>query len=144
MSLIGGVCFIVMDLVAGAAWTALAVGADTLSDDAMLTLMYLDVGAYQVPGFGFGVFVAAASLVIATTGALRRWLGYVGLPLGVALLLSPLNIVEDSARGGPLDLMTFFAFLLAQRVDPRHRDHDGETKVRRASATSSSTSSRCS
>ena len=111
VSLIGGVCFIVTELAAGAAWAALAFGADTLSDDGMLTLMYLDVGAYQVPGFGFGVFVAAASLVIATTGALPRWLGYVGLPLGVALLLSPLNITDDSSEGF-FDWVTFLGFLL--------------------------------
>jgi len=54
------------------AWAALAFGADKLSDDGMRTLMYLDVGAYQVPGFGLGLFVGAASLVIATTGALPR------------------------------------------------------------------------
>ncbi len=111
VSLIGGVCFIVTELAAGAAWTALAFGADTLSDDGMLTLMYLDVGAYQVPGFGLAVFVAAASLVIATTGALPRWLGYVGLPLGLALFTSPLAVVDDNPEG-PFDLVTFLGFLL--------------------------------
>lgn len=112
VSLIGGVFFIATQLAAGAAWTALAVGADTLSDDGMRTLMYLDVGAYQVPGFGFGVFVAAASLVIATTGALPRWIGYLGLPLGVALLLAPLNVVDNGSEGF-FDWVSFLSFHLA-------------------------------
>lgn len=111
VSLIGGVCFIVTELAAGAAWTALAFGADMLSDDGMLTLMYLDVGAYQVPGFGLAVFVAAASLVIATTGAVARWIGYVGLPLGVVLFVSPLAVVDDNPEG-PLLVVGFLGFLL--------------------------------
>ena len=111
VSLIGGVCFIATELAAGAAWTALAVGADTLSDDGMVTLMYLDVGAFQIVGFGLAVFVAAASLVIATTGALPRWIEYAGLPLGVALFVTPLAFVDDNPEGF-LDLVGFLAFLL--------------------------------
>lgn len=111
VSLIGGVCFLVTELAAGAAWAALAFGADKLSDDGMRTLMYLDVGAYQVPGFGLGLFVGAASLVIATTGALPRWIGYFGLLLGIALLVSPLAVVDDNPAG-PFLVLGFLSFLL--------------------------------
>ena len=75
VSLIGGLLFVAVVLAASSAWTALAVNVDRLSDDAVVTLMQLDQGAYQAPPPLFGLFVAAASIAIVRTGAMSAGWG---------------------------------------------------------------------
>jgi hypothetical protein len=48
VSLAGGVCFVAVTIAANWIWTALALGADAISDDGMRTLMYLDAAAFYI------------------------------------------------------------------------------------------------
>ena len=51
VSLAGGVCFVAVTIAANWIWTALAIGADAISDDGMRTMMYLDAAAFYVAIF---------------------------------------------------------------------------------------------
>jgi hypothetical protein len=111
VSLAGGVCFVAITIAINSIWTALALGADAISDDGMRTLMYLDAAAFYIGVFPFAVFVAAGSLVIVATGAMRRWIGYVGLADGIALFLAPLVVLEDHSES-PLGIFYFLALVV--------------------------------
>ena len=97
---------------AGAAWGTLAFAIDDLSDQELSLLMRLDVGAFQSRGFGFGLFVFAASLVAVGTAALRRWVGILGLVSGVGLLLWPMGLLPRNPEN-VFNLVGFLAYLLA-------------------------------
>ena len=111
VSLAGGVCFVAITISINSIWTALALGADAISDDGMRTLMYLDAAAFYIGVLPFAVFVAAGSLVIVATGAMRKWLGYVGLADGIALFAAPLVVLEDHSES-PLGLFYFLALVV--------------------------------
>ena len=111
VSLAGGVCFVAVTIAANWIWTSLALGADVISDDGMRTLMYLDAAAFHVGIFPLAVFVAAGSLVIVATGAMRKWLGYVGLADGIALFAAPLVVLEDHSES-PLGLFYFLTLVV--------------------------------
>jgi hypothetical protein len=112
MSLVGGVCFVALTIAANWIWTALAMGADAISDDGMRTLMYLDAAAFYIAVFPFAVFVTAGSLVIVATGVMRKWIGYVGLADGIALFAAPLTVLEEGS-GGPPGLFYFLSLVVA-------------------------------
>jgi hypothetical protein len=111
VSLAGGVCFVAITIAINSIWTALALGADAISDDGMRTLMYLDAAAFYIGIFPLAVFVAAGSLVIVATGAMRKWLGYVGLADGIALLAAPLVVLEDHSES-PLGIFYFLTLVV--------------------------------
>ena len=106
-TLIGGTLLIAIAAAASASWLALAFGAEQLSDDALITLMYLDVGAYNGFPFGIAAFVLPASLVIAMTGVVWRWLGYLGIIVGIAGFIAPLGILNDD----PEDVFDIIGFI---------------------------------
>lgn len=110
VSLAGGVCFVAITIAINSIWTALALGADAISDDGMRTLMYLDAAAFYIGIFPLAVFVTAGSLVIVATGAMRKWLGYVGLADGIALFAAPLVVLEDHSNS-PLGIFYFLALV---------------------------------
>jgi hypothetical protein len=110
VSLAGGVCFVAITIAINSIWTSLAIGAEAISDDGMRTLMYLDAAAFYIGIFPLAVFVAAASLVIVLTGAMHKWLGYVGLVDGIALFLAPLVVLEDHSES-PLGLFYFLSLV---------------------------------
>ena len=111
VSLAGGVCFVAITIAINSIWTALALGADAISDDGMRTLMYLDAAAFYIGIFPLAVFVSAGSLVIVATGAMRKWLGYVGLADGIALFAAPLVVLEDHSES-PLGIFYFLALVV--------------------------------
>ena len=111
VSLAGGVCFVAVTIAINSIWTSLAIGADVISDDGMRTLMYLDAAAFYIGIFPLAVFVAAGPLVIVATGAMRKWLGYVGLADGIALFAAPLVVLEDHSES-PLGLFYFLALVV--------------------------------
>ena len=111
VSLAGGVCFVAITIAINSIWTALALGADAISDDGMRTLMYLDAAAFYIGIFPLAVFVAAGSLVIVATGAMRKWLGYVGLADGIALFAAPLVVLEDHSES-PLGIFYFLTLVV--------------------------------
>ena len=110
VSLAGGVCFVAITIAINSIWTSLALGADAISDDGMRTLMYLDAAAFYIGIFPLAVFVTAGSLVIVATGAMRKWLGCVGLADGIALFAAPLTVLEEGS-GGPLGLFYFLSLV---------------------------------
>jgi hypothetical protein len=112
VSLAGGVCFVAITIAINSIWTALALGADAISDDGMRTLMYLDAAAFYIAVFPFAVFVTAGSLVIVATGVMRKWIGYVGLADGIALFAAPLTVLEEGS-GGPPGLFYFLSLVVA-------------------------------
>jgi hypothetical protein len=111
VSLAGGVCFVAVTIADNSIWTSLALGADSISDDGMRTLMYLDAAAFYIGVFPLAVFVTAGSLVIAATGVMRAWLGYVGLADGIALFAAPLVVLEEHSES-PLGLFYFLAIVV--------------------------------
>ena len=111
VSLAGGVCFVAITIAINSIWTALALGADAISDDGMRTLMYLDAAAFYIGVFPLAVFVTAGSLVIVATGAMRKWLGYVGLADGIALFAAPLVVLEDHSES-PLGIFYFLTLVV--------------------------------
>ena len=111
VSLAGGVCFVAVTIAANWIWTSLAIGADVISDDGMRTLMYLDAAAFYIGIFPLAVFVTAGSLVIVATGAMRKWLGYVGLADGIALFAAPLVVLADHSDS-PLGLFYFLTLVV--------------------------------
>ena len=111
VSLAGGVCFVAITIAINSIWTALALGADAISDDGMRTLMYLDAAAFYIGVFPFGVFVTAGSLVIVATGAMRKWLGYVGLVDGIALFAAPLVVLEEHSES-PFGIFYFLTLVV--------------------------------
>ena len=73
--------------------------------------MYLDAAAFYIGIFPLAVFVTAGSLVIVATGAMRKWLGYVGLADGIALFAAPLVVLEEHSES-PLGLFYFLALVV--------------------------------
>ena len=135
LSLVGGVCFVAVTIAANWIWTALAIGADAISDDGMRTLMYLDAAAFYISVFPFAVFVTAGSLVIVATGVMRKWIGYFGLADGIALFAAPLVVLEEHSET-PLGLFYFLslvggvAWIVATGVSmARRREEPGPTPV---------------
>jgi hypothetical protein len=107
IALIGGLLVVAFVPAGAASWTALAFGAEHLSDDALVTLMYLDVGAFHIFTLAIGLFVLAASLVIATTGVVWRWVGYLGIIVAIAAFIGPLGILDDD----PEDVLDIIGFV---------------------------------
>lgn len=133
VSFAGGVCFVAVTIAANWIWTALAMGADAISDDAMRTMMYLDAAAFYVGVFPLAVFVTASSLVIVATGAMRKWIAYVGLADGIAVFAAPLTVLEDGSGGPPglfyfLSLVGAVFWIVATGVSmARRREEPGAT-----------------
>jgi hypothetical protein len=111
VSLAGGVSFVAVTIAANSVWTALAMGADAISDDGMRTMMYLDAAVFYIGVFPFAAFVTGASIVIVGTGVMRKWIGYAGLADGLALFLAPLAVLENHS-GGALGLFYFLALVV--------------------------------
>jgi hypothetical protein len=103
----GGVLMIAISAAATASWTGLAFAADKLSDDAVLTLMYLDVGAWHAFPYAVGVLTLFSSIVMAQTGVPWRWLGWLGIVIGIVAFISPLGILDDD----PEDIFDVIGFI---------------------------------
>ena len=103
----GAVIAVVLGGTAGIFWGAMAFGAENLSDDALTTLMYIDVYAFSSLGLGLALFAAASSLAILQTGALWRWLGLFGLLVALGLVISPLAILANNPEDSVLGIIGF-------------------------------------
>jgi len=91
----GGLFVIAFAVAASASWSALAFAAENLSDDAIVALMYLDIGAWNTFPFAIGVWTLFSSIVIVQTGVLWRWLGILGLIIAVGGFITPLGLLDD-------------------------------------------------
>jgi hypothetical protein len=110
IALLAGLLGIAASLAAASSWSTLAFAGENLSDDAVTTLMYLDVAAWSWVPLPYGLLLLAASYVIFTSSILWRWLAIVGFILGIAAILSPLWLL-DGDQDGPLGILGFVAFL---------------------------------
>ena len=79
------------------------------------------------------LIVAAGSLVIVTTGVMRKWIGYVGLADGIAIFVAPLTVLEKHSES-PLGIFYFLslvvgtAWIVATGVSmARRREEPGAT-----------------
>ena len=107
VGLIGAIFMIVISVLSEASWRALAFGAADLGDDTVRALMFLDVAAWNAFPFAIGVWVLFSSLVIAQTGVLSRWLGWLGLIIAVAAFIAPLGILDED----PEDIFDVIGFI---------------------------------
>jgi hypothetical protein len=110
----GGLLMIAFAAMAAASWSALAFAAENISDESLTALMYLDVGAWNAFPYAIGVFVTASSLVMALTGVLWRWLGWLGLIIGIAAFITPLGILDEDPEDvfDAIGLIPFIGFAI--------------------------------
>ena len=106
----GGLFVIVFAAMAAASWTALAFAAEELDDASITTLMYLDVGAWNAFPYAIGVLVLFSSIVMVMTGVLWKWLGYLGLIIGILAFITPLGIL-DADPEDIFDVVGFIPFI---------------------------------
>ncbi len=113
VAFVGALIFVLWSAWSSIFWGALAFGdfAETASDETLRTLMVLDYYAVSGAPFTVVVFVGAASIVIATTGVLRRWLVVVGVIVVVLSALAPLAILSTSSES-VFDVVYLIAFLI--------------------------------
>lgn len=111
-SLVGAFTTLLWGIWSGMFWGALAFGdfAATASDETLRTLSVLDYYAVSGAPFAFAVFIGAASIVIARTGVLWRWLAYLGAIEVVLSLLAPLAILS-AGTDSVFDVVYLLAFL---------------------------------
>jgi hypothetical protein len=109
----GAIATILWGAWSGMFWAALAYGdfAESASDETLRTLTVLDFTAVSGATLAYAVFIGGASIVIARTGVLWRWVAYLG-GLAVALsVVAPLTILTTTTDG-PLAGIELAAFLL--------------------------------
>ena len=94
-------------------WGALAFGdfASEASDETLRTLSVLDYSAVSGAPFAFAVFVGAASVVIAATAIVPRWIAGLGAVEFVVSVVAPLSILTESSESF-LDVVYLVSFLL--------------------------------
>lgn len=96
VTLIGAIAIMLVGATASASWGALALASGDLGADSVRALMLVDEAAFLGLPFGVALFVLPASIVIAASGVVWRWLGAGGLIIGAAALLAPLGILNDN------------------------------------------------
>jgi hypothetical protein len=106
----GGLLLIAFAATAAASWTALAFAAENLDDASLVTLMYLDVGAWHAFPYGIGVFALFSSIVMVQTGVLWRALGYLGIIVGITAFIAPLGLLDDDPED-VFDVIGFIPFI---------------------------------
>jgi hypothetical protein len=110
----GGILVFAMAGAAGSFWTTLAFGdvAAEASDDTLVLLMALDIGAWHFAVAGFAVMTLPAALVIVQTRALPIWLGVLTLIEGVLAIAGTLAILADNPSDSILSFLPFVGALV--------------------------------
>ncbi len=106
----GGIFLIAIAAASAASWTALAFAAENLDDTALVALMYLDVGAWNAFPYAVGVLTLFSSIVMLQTGVPWRWLGVLGIIVGVLAFITPLGILDDDPED-VFDTVGFIPFI---------------------------------
>lgn len=102
LTALGGVMVVIWGMLAGLFWGTLALGAAEsadVNDSSIRLLMELDLYAFTFLSFALALFVGAASLLIARTGILWRWLGGIGLLAAVLLIIGVAWPIEGDEEG---------------------------------------------
>lgn len=112
----GAVAGVTMAGVGTLFWSALALdGAEGFSDGLVQALMNLDALVYGVMApLGFALFLVGASVVIYRSGALRRWLAWLGFGAAALLIVGGLWVLDGDPESplGLLGLLGFLVFLI--------------------------------
>lgn len=112
----GGLAFLLWAVSSSVFWGALAFGdfAETASDETLRTLTVLDYYAVAGMPLTWVLLAGGASLVIAQTGVIGRWLSYVGAIEVLLAILAPLAIFskESSSFFDAVYLLAFFGIAL--------------------------------
>ncbi len=91
---------------------AVVVSGAVVDDGILRFVMYMDAVAYGlVFAVGFALMAFAASVVIIRTGALARWLGWLGLTSAAALVIGGLWIVSGEVTG-PFAIVEYTGLML--------------------------------
>ena len=106
----GGLLVVAVAAAASASWAALAFAPEAFDDATMTALMYLDIAAWNAFPFAIGIFVLFSSIVMAMTGVLWKWLGYLGIIIGVLALITPLGFLDADSED-VFDIVGFIPFI---------------------------------
>jgi hypothetical protein len=110
MGFLGGLLMVVIAATASGSWTALAFASEDLDEGTLRTLMYLDIGAWNAFPYMVGMVLLFSSIVMAMTGAFWKWLGYLGIVLGIIAFITPLGILDEDPED-VFDSIGFIAFI---------------------------------
>ncbi len=81
-------------------WSAVALADGAVDDGLLLFVMHMDAVAYGLLfSVAFALVALAASVVILRTGALARWLGWLGSASAAALVIGGLWMVSGNETG---------------------------------------------
>lgn len=109
LGFVGGVLFIVLGLSSMAYTGILAVTVDTLDDGTLIAVKHAEyITVALAAGLGSGLYLLGTGAAIVRTGALWRWLGWLGIALGVIAVIGTAGIIEPDPES-LLAAMNFFA-----------------------------------
>jgi hypothetical protein len=97
VSFAGGVLLVAVASLASGPWTALAAEPELFSDDGLRVMMLLDLGMWHAFSYMMGTLVLAGSLVMVQTGVLWRWLGGLGIIVGIAAFVEGLWLLSPDS-----------------------------------------------
>ncbi len=123
LTFVGAIVSAVLAIAAAVPTVAVALAGAAVDDGILRFVMYTDVVAYGfVFAFGFALMAFAASVVILRTGALARWLGWLGSASAAALVIGGLWIVSGDESGvlaivGYVGLALWLVWALGVGVD---------------------------
>ena len=86
--------------------------ADELTSDLARTLDDLGAAAWVISGYTSGIFVAACGAAVLATGVLPRWLGYVGVVVGVLTIAAGTAGVVDPGGYVPVPYLLSLLWVL--------------------------------
>jgi hypothetical protein len=126
---LGGFLMIVVAATASGSWTALAFAGDDLDEISLRTLMYLDIGAWNAFPYAVGLLLLFSSVVMAMTGVFWKWLGYLGIVLGILAFISGLGILDQDSEDvfdtiGFIPFIGLVVWLLATSIGMLMKDTD--------------------
>lgn len=109
LGFLGGVLSIVLGLSSMAYTSILAVTVDTLDDATLIAVKHAEyTTAALAYGLGSGLYLLGTGAAIARTGALWRWLGWLGIALGVIAVVGTADLIDPDPES-VLSALNFLA-----------------------------------
>lgn len=113
LALVAGVSTVVVVLGVTAVRTSLYVRTAQEGDPGVVRALYdMSSSALHFASFLLAIFLAAAAMVILRTGALPRWLGWIGLVFAALQLAAAAGVLSDTGGVGNLSLLALLTFAL--------------------------------
>ena len=108
-----GVAAAALAMVTGGVQTALAFKAAGEGNPAVVRAFFdLSNMVDTMTGFPLAAFILATSVVMIRTSAVSRWLGWAGLLVGLAILISSAAIFPESGPLASKEVVGYIAFIL--------------------------------